>query len=103
MSGISLQTIKEKRNKWWMQLHLVFSLLVVSQFYSFHHQLEHLTDYSEVVCDQCIISADYFGSENNEISLLIEENGSKYLFNLQHSIPKSAPSFYLGRAPPLLS
>jgi len=103
MTGISLHTIKAKQNKWWMKMHLVFSMLVVSQFFTFHHQIEHLTDYTEVVCDQCLVSADYFDSSEKNIESNIALSDTSYVFNLDQSISQTTPSYYSSRAPPFQS
>ena len=84
-------------------MHFVFSLLIVSQIYTFQHQIEHLTDYTEVVCEQCIVSGDSFDSTNNELTLSHEFIQSNYVLNLVHSVPQAIPNFYSSRAPPQVS
>lgn len=103
MSGMSLQTIKSKQNSWWMKMHLVFSLLIVSQVYSFHHKIEHLANSSEMVCDQCIVASDYFESFSNENNLNAIEYNTVYAFNLDLSVTQAIPNYYSSRAPPFLS
>jgi len=100
VNKINLKTVKENRNKWWMKMHFLFSLVIVSQIYSFHHQVEHLTDYNDKECVQCIVSSDYFGMVADEISLNTILPDTIFSIKLGKSTSTHPPVFYSSRAPP---
>lgn len=102
MNQISLKTIKSKKNKWWMKMHFLFSLLIVSQYYVFDHQIEHLNDFNDTECVQCIVSTDYFDSTSNSVIINDALPDSVFKLNIGQSVAKNPPGFYSSRAPPTI-
>jgi hypothetical protein len=40
----------------------IFAVVIFSQLISTHHQIQHITDYNEIVCIQCINTPDQVDS-----------------------------------------
>lgn len=102
MNRMTTQSIKAKQNKWWLKMHFLFSMFIVSQFYTFDHQIEHLTDLNDRECVQCLVSNDYFESAHNDARINDALPDSIYTFNFGQSIPTKSPEYYSSRAPPAI-
>jgi len=103
MNQISLKNYKDKPNKWWMKMRFLLSVLIISQFYSFHHKVVHLSEYNDKICVECIVTTDYIDLIENDYRINYPLPDSKHTIKLTQSVYKNPPDFYFSRAPPFIT
>ena len=103
MKNSLLQSIRKSQCRKPVFLYFIFTFVIVSQLYSAHHQVQHLNDYNDIACMQCVVTPDYLCSSLTVVDLSLDLKHKDYAETLTDSVTISPPIFYSSRAPPTFS
>ena len=103
MNNSLLQSIRQNKRRVQVTLYFVFSFVIVSQFISSHHQVQHLSDFNDIACMQCVATPDYLYSSNNIVDCSLDLKSIVHAETLIVSVTTPPPVYYSSRAPPIFS
>ena len=79
---------------------MTFSIVVFTQLVSVHHQVQHVTDYNNIACVQCVSAPDQIDCIPTQafVVRMFESNSNQKKLNFNH--PVTTTKSYSARAPP---
>lgn len=96
-----LKILKDKYTQ--IVLSVVFAVFIFTQFVSLNHQVEHLNDYNDSACVQCISTPDQL--DDSSVSLFLFHPHERIVYKIKHETKFTtlAPKAYSARAPPSIA
>jgi len=94
----NLKTFKEKHTQ--IILGVVFVVFIFTQLVSLHHQVQHLNDYNDIACVQCISTPDLL--DEYLPTLWASHQQETIVYHLKHITKYNSTTLspYSARAPP---
>ena len=95
-----LHTIRNKLTL--VRLVFVIAAVCAIQFQTSQHQIQHLFDYNDTACVQCIVTPNAFTDIAFEVEIFIDSESYNTFFQEIETEGIVSFSFYQSRAPPVL-
>lgn len=84
-------------------LFTTLSFLIFTQFISLHHQVQHLNDYNDIACVQCISTPDSLDSFSTILFFVSKLEKTPYQLASVTDITLQQLNLHFARAPPSIA
>lgn len=84
-------------------LSVIFTVFIFTQFVSLNHHVEHLNDYNDVYCDQCISTPDQLDDSSVPIFLFQPQERTAYKSAHKTKFTNLTLKAYSARASPSIT